>query len=105
MSDNGSESKKYKYLVTMRWYVETDEELVAGATETDEKLLEDKKIKVSVIKPNDNNLFKKTKKADILITAVGKPFFIKKEIKKVLNIIIIMVPKYYKFKLLIIKLI
>ena len=38
MSDNGSESKKYKYLVTMRWYVETDEELVAGATETDEKL-------------------------------------------------------------------
>ena len=39
MSDNGSESKKYKYLVTMRWYVETDEELVAGATETDEKLL------------------------------------------------------------------
>ena len=40
MSDNGSESKKYKYLVTMRWYVETDEELVAGATETDEKLLD-----------------------------------------------------------------
>ena len=40
MSDNGNEPKKYKYLVTMRWYVETDEELVAGATETDEKLLE-----------------------------------------------------------------
>ena len=40
MSDNGNESKKYKYLVTMRWYVETDEELVAGAAETDEKLLE-----------------------------------------------------------------
>ena len=23
MSENGNESKKYKYLVTMRWYVET----------------------------------------------------------------------------------
>ena len=31
--------KKYKYLVTMRWYVETNEELVAGAAETDEKIL------------------------------------------------------------------
>ena len=40
MSDNGNEPKKYRYLVTMRWYVETDEELVAGATETDEKLLD-----------------------------------------------------------------
>ena len=40
MSDNGSEQKKYQYMVTMRWYVETDEELVAGAAETDEKLLE-----------------------------------------------------------------
>ena len=39
MSDNGSETKKYKYLITMKWFVETDEELVAGATETDEKLL------------------------------------------------------------------
>jgi len=29
MSENGNESKKYKYLVTMRWYVETDEALVA----------------------------------------------------------------------------
>ena len=36
MSENGNESKKYKYLVTMRWYVETDESLVAGAAETDE---------------------------------------------------------------------
>ena len=52
------------------------------------KLLEDKKIKVSIIKPNDNNLFKKTKKADILITAVGKPFFIKKEMVKKNSIII-----------------
>ena len=40
MSDNGKESKKYKYLVTMRWYIETDKSLVAGAAETDEKLLE-----------------------------------------------------------------
>ena len=40
MSDNGNKSKKYKYLVTMRWYIETDKELVAGAAETDEKLLE-----------------------------------------------------------------
>ena len=38
MSDNGKESKKYKYLVTMRWYIETDKALVAGAAETDEKL-------------------------------------------------------------------
>ena len=28
MSDNGKESKKYKYLVTMRWYIETDKLLV-----------------------------------------------------------------------------
>ncbi len=40
MSDNGNEPKKYRYLVTTRWYVETDEELVSGATETDEKLLD-----------------------------------------------------------------
>ena len=31
--------KKYKYLVTTRWYVETNEEFVAGAGETDEKIL------------------------------------------------------------------
>ncbi len=40
MNENGNEPKKFKYLVTMRWYIETDEELVAGAAETDEKLLE-----------------------------------------------------------------
>lgn len=39
MSKKDKESKKYKYLVTMRWYVETDEKLVAGASETDKKLL------------------------------------------------------------------
>ena len=36
--ENGK--KPYRYLVTLRWYVETDEELVAGADETDEKILE-----------------------------------------------------------------
>ena len=40
MSKKDKESKKYKYLVTMRWYVETDEKLVAGASETDKKLLD-----------------------------------------------------------------
>ena len=40
MSKNEKESKKFKYLVTMRWYVETDEDLVAGSAESDEKLLE-----------------------------------------------------------------
>ena len=39
MSKNEKESKKFKYLVTMRWYVETDEDLVAGSAEADEKLL------------------------------------------------------------------
>ena len=40
MSDNGTEQKKYKYMVTMRWYVETDEELVSGSHESDQKLLD-----------------------------------------------------------------
>ena len=40
MNKKDKESKKYKYLVTMRWYVETDEKLVAGASETDKKLLD-----------------------------------------------------------------
>ena len=40
MSKNEKESKKFKYLVTMRWYVETDEDLVAGSAKSDEKLLE-----------------------------------------------------------------
>jgi len=34
------ENKMNRYLITMRWYVETDEELVPGAKETDEKLLD-----------------------------------------------------------------
>ncbi|MEC8839257.1 MAG: hypothetical protein VYA09_03835 [Candidatus Neomarinimicrobiota bacterium] len=40
MSENGNEQKKYKYMVTMRWYVETDEELVSGSQESDQKLLD-----------------------------------------------------------------
>ena len=40
MSKKDNESKKYKYLVTMRWYVETDEKLIAGASEKDKKLLD-----------------------------------------------------------------
>ena len=40
MVNDTKEKKKFKYLVTMRWYIETDEELVAGAQETDEKLLD-----------------------------------------------------------------
>ena len=34
------ERKSYSYLVTLRWYVETDEELVAGGDETDNKILD-----------------------------------------------------------------
>lgn len=40
MSENNTDDQKYKYMITMRWYVETDENLVAGATDTDQKLLE-----------------------------------------------------------------
>ena len=36
--ENGK--KSHRYLITFRWYVETDEELVAGAAETDDKILE-----------------------------------------------------------------
>ena len=34
------ERKSYRYLVTLRWYVETDEELVAGGDETNNKILD-----------------------------------------------------------------
>ncbi len=40
MTENNTEDKKFKYMITMRWYVETDEDMVAGAPETDEILLE-----------------------------------------------------------------
>ncbi|MEE9167756.1 MAG: hypothetical protein V3U24_09915 [Candidatus Neomarinimicrobiota bacterium] len=35
-----SEKKGYRYLVTLRWYIEMDEELVSGSKEADEKILE-----------------------------------------------------------------
>jgi len=35
-----SEKKMYRYLVTLRWYIETDEELVAGDPESDKTILE-----------------------------------------------------------------
>lgn len=40
MTEKQSEDNRYKYMITMRWYVETDEDLVAGAQESDDKLLE-----------------------------------------------------------------
>jgi len=40
MAEKKTEDKRFKYLITMRWYVETDEDMVAGAQETDQKLLE-----------------------------------------------------------------
>lgn len=35
-----SEKKRYRYLVTLRWYVDTDEELMEGSEEGDEKILD-----------------------------------------------------------------
>lgn len=46
------------------------------------KLLQNKKIKTEIINPQDKNLSTKTKQADILITAVGQPFFIKADMVK-----------------------
>ncbi len=40
MTEKKTEDKRYKYMITMRWYVETDKDMVAGAPETDQKLLE-----------------------------------------------------------------
>ena len=40
MTAKTKENKAFKYMVTMRWYIETDEELVPGASETDNKILE-----------------------------------------------------------------
>ena len=40
MDAEAKENKTFKYMVTMRWYIETDEELVPGAAEKDNKLLE-----------------------------------------------------------------
>ncbi|MDD5291431.1 MAG: bifunctional 5,10-methylenetetrahydrofolate dehydrogenase/5,10-methenyltetrahydrofolate cyclohydrolase [Patescibacteria group bacterium] len=47
-----------------------------------EKILECQKAKVKTIKSGDKNLGKETSEADILITAIGKPKFIKKEMIK-----------------------
>jgi len=46
------------------------------------KILECQGAKVKTIKASDKNLGKETSEADILITAVGKPKFIKKEMVK-----------------------
>lgn len=46
------------------------------------KILRDKGGKVDLIKSSNPALSKKTKEADVLITAVGKPLFIKKEMVK-----------------------
>ena len=36
MAENNTEDKRFKYMITMRWYVETDKDLVAGAQESDD---------------------------------------------------------------------
>lgn len=36
----GSGKRSYRYLVTLRWYVEIDEKLVPGSKRSDEKILE-----------------------------------------------------------------
>ena len=40
MADSKNGKDRFKYMITVRWYVETDEDLVAGAQESDDKLLE-----------------------------------------------------------------
>ncbi len=52
------------------------------------KLLEDKNIHTKIIKPSITNLSELSKEADILIAAIGNPFFIKKEMVKKNSIII-----------------
>ncbi len=46
------------------------------------KVLQCRGAKVSVVGPDDKNLTEKTSRADVLITAVGRPKFIKKEMIK-----------------------
>ncbi len=46
------------------------------------KILKQKSVNITVIKVNNKNLQKITKQADILISAIGKPKFIKKEFIK-----------------------
>lgn len=52
------------------------------------ELLSQYNINTEYAKPNDENIYKKTKKADILIVAVGKPYLIKKEDIKIDAIVI-----------------
>lgn len=52
------------------------------------KILENRQAKVQIAHINDKDLINKTQQADILITAVGKPKFIKKEMIKKNTIII-----------------
>ncbi len=40
MTEETNKDNRFKYMITMRWYVETDEDLVAGSQESDDKLLE-----------------------------------------------------------------
>ena len=61
------------------------------------KILKQKSANITIVKFNDKNLQKTTKQADILISAIGKPKFIKKEfIKK--GVIIIDIGIYKKGK-------
>ena len=46
------------------------------------KLLQDKKIKTQVFKPEDKNIKNKCQKSDILISACGQPFFITTDMVK-----------------------
>ncbi|MBU1202520.1 bifunctional 5,10-methylenetetrahydrofolate dehydrogenase/5,10-methenyltetrahydrofolate cyclohydrolase [Patescibacteria group bacterium] len=52
------------------------------------KILEDRKIKVQQIMPDDKNLGAKTSQADILIVSCGKAFFIKEDMVKNDSIVI-----------------
>lgn len=52
------------------------------------KLLNDQDIQTSIVNPNDQNLAAKTKAADILISAIGKPFAITAEMIKEKAIVI-----------------
>ena len=40
MTEEKKKDNRFKYMITMRWYVETDEDLVAGSQESDDKLLD-----------------------------------------------------------------
>jgi len=64
------------------------------------KALECKQGKVSVVYPDDKNLENETKQADILISAIGRPGFVKKEMIKddavIIDIGITKVDKVFK---------